>query len=38
MKVMRNNVQLEIVGENFVVNLPASQFQAQQAFMNLLIK
>jgi hypothetical protein len=31
-------VLLESVGENFIVNLPGSHFQAQQAFMNLLRK
>jgi hypothetical protein len=31
-------VPLESVGENFVINFPGSQFQAQQASMNLLMK
>jgi hypothetical protein len=31
-------VQLESVGENFVVNFPGSQFQAKQESINLLIK
>jgi hypothetical protein len=31
-------VPLGSVGENFVVNFPRLQFQAQQASMNLLIK
>jgi hypothetical protein len=31
-------VPLESAGENFVVNFPGSQFKAQQASRNLLIK
>jgi hypothetical protein len=31
-------VTLESVGENFVINFPGSQFQAQQAPINLLRK
>jgi hypothetical protein len=31
-------VPLESVQENFVINFPGSQFQAQQASMNFLIK
>jgi hypothetical protein len=29
-------VLAESVGENFVINFPGSQFQAQQATMNLI--
>jgi hypothetical protein len=35
---MRNMAPLESFAENFVVNFPGSQFQAQQASMNLLAK
>jgi hypothetical protein len=38
MNRMWNVVPLKSVGENFVINLLGSQFQAQQASMNLLIK
>jgi hypothetical protein len=35
---MRNTVPIESFGENLVINYPVSQFQANQASMNLLIK
>jgi hypothetical protein len=31
-------VPLDSAGKNFVINFPGSQFQAQQASINLLIK
>jgi hypothetical protein len=38
MNRMWNVVPLQSVGEDFVVNFPGSQFQAQQQSINLLIK
>jgi hypothetical protein len=38
MNHMWNVVPLESVGENFIVNFPVSQFQAQQESINLLRK